>query len=187
MTFDGFLAGPNNELDWFQRGSDVELNNDIIALLNTADTGILGYPTGPGMIQYWAAAEKDPAASPLDRDLAKAINPLHAVILSNAPVDLPLPNAELAVVKNDQDLIDLVAELKRRPGKDIGVPGGVRTGQRFARLGLVDEYVLMMHPVAIGAGKPLFTTKANLDLVSVKGYASGVVRLRYRPKSVIML
>ncbi len=181
MTFDGFLAGPNNELDWFTRGSDQELNNDIVALLDSFDTGIIGYPTAPGMISYWREVAKNPEANQLDRELARAINRLHAVILSNTQVEPGVDNAEVAVVKSDQDLINLVNDLKQRPGKSIGVPGGVRTGQKFARLGLVDEYVLMMHPVAIGTGKPLFTDKAILELMSAKAYASGVVRLRYLP------
>jgi dihydrofolate reductase len=67
------------------------------------------------------------------------------------------------------------------PGGDLGVPGGVRTAQRFARLGLIDEYVLHGHPVAIGDGKPLFTQQTNLELVSARTHDSGVMQLRYRP------
>ncbi len=62
------------------------------------------------------------------------------------------------------------------------MPGGVRTAQRFTRLGLIDEYVLHVHPIAIGAGKPLFTQKTELQLISAKTYNSGVTRLRYQPR-----
>lgn len=85
------------------------------------------------------------------------------------------------MVKSDHDLVDAVARLKKLPGKNIGVPGGIRTAQKIARLSLADEYLLMMHPVAIGRGKGLFTGKADLQLVSTKAYGSGVVRLHYRP------
>ena len=61
------------------------------------------------------------------------------------------------------------------------MPGGVRTAQRFTRLGLIDEYVLHVHPVAIGTGKSLFTRKTNLKLVSAKTYDSGVMQIRYQP------
>jgi dihydrofolate reductase len=74
-----------------------------------------------------------------------------------------------------------VARVKRQPGGDLGVPGGVRTARRFARLGLIDEYVLHVHPVAIGTGKPLFTQKTNLKLVSARTYDSGVMQIRYQP------
>ena len=59
--------------------------------------------------------------------------------------------------------------------------GGVRTGQTFARLRLVDEYVLMVHPIAIDEGKRLFTQRTPLELVSATPYGNGVTQLRYRP------
>jgi riboflavin biosynthesis pyrimidine reductase len=54
--------------------------------------------------------------------------------------------------------------------------------QTFVRLGLVDEYVLMVHPVVIGQGQSVFTTKVNLELVGVKTYQSGVIRVCYQPR-----
>jgi dihydrofolate reductase len=74
--------------------------------------------------------------------------------------------------------IAAVTEIKRQPGRDLGVPGGVRTAQRFARLGLIDEYVLQVHPIAIGSGQPLFTQETELQLAGAKAYDSGVMRLR---------
>jgi dihydrofolate reductase len=61
------------------------------------------------------------------------------------------------------------------------VPGGVRTAQRFAQLGLIDEYVPQVHPIAIGSGHPLFTQQTELQLINAKAYDSGVIRLRYQP------
>jgi len=88
----------------------------------------------------------------------------------------------LLVVKDDKELVEAVTRLKQKSGKDIGIPGGVRTGQTFSRLSLVDEYHLVIHPVAIGNGKRLFTSKVNLELVSSKVYHSGVIRVCYHPK-----
>ncbi len=73
-------------------------------------------------------------------------------------------------------------EIKQRSEGDIYVPGGVRTAQNFSRLGLIDEYIMMVHPVAIGEGKRLFADRIKLELVSVKPYKSGVVQVRYRPR-----
>ncbi len=111
--------------------------------------------------------------------VSAAVIRLHRIVISNQPVNLPWDNPELIVAHDDDDLVAAVTEFKRQPGSDLGVPGGVRTAQRFARLGLIDEYVLQVHPVAIGAGKPLFTHKAELQLTRAKTYDSGVVRLRY--------
>ena len=180
-TLDGFIAGPNNELDWMLGTSDQELSDDIVALLRASDAGFLGYPVAQGMIPYWQSAATDSSASPATRDLAAAVNGLHRIVISNEPVDLPWANCELVVAPDDDDLVAAVTEIKRQPGGDIGVPGGVRTAQRFARLGLIDEYVLQVHPIALGVGRPLFTQKAELKLTSVKAYDCGVMRIRYQP------
>jgi dihydrofolate reductase len=180
-TMDGFIAGPNNELDWMVGTPDKELNDDIVALVRASDAGFLGYPVAQGMIPFWESAAADPSASSGTRDLATAVNHLHRIVISSKSVDLPWDNSELVVAATDDDLVAAVTEIKRRPGRDIGVPGGVRTAQRFARLGLIDEYVLQVHPIAIGTGQPLFTQKTDLQLADVKTYDSGVVRLRYQP------
>jgi dihydrofolate reductase len=70
---------------------------------------------------------------------------------------------------------------KEKPGKDLGVPGGIRTAQTLIRLGLVDEYDLTVHPITLGTGKRVFTGKDNLELIDAKTYRSGVIRARYRP------
>jgi dihydrofolate reductase len=181
-TVDGFIAGPNNELDWMLGTSDKDLNDDIVALVRSSDAGFLGYPVAQGMIPYWESAAADPSASSATRDLATAVNSLHRIIISSQPVDLPWEDSELVVARNDDDLIAAVTEIKRQPGRDIGVPGGVRTAQRFARLGLIDEYVLQVHPIAIAVGQPLFTQETELQLTSAKTYDSGVMRLRYRAR-----
>jgi len=182
MSMDGFIAGPNNELDWMQQAMDPEMTQDAVELFERADTGLIGYPTGVGMIGYWESAAKNPAASQSEHDIALALNKIHGILISKKEEQVKPANSELLVVKNDDELVEAVARLKRQPGKDIGVPGGVRTAQTFARLGLFDEYVFMVHPVAIGAGKRVFTQKADLKLISAKVYESGVMRVSYRPR-----
>jgi dihydrofolate reductase len=181
-TLDGFIAGPQDELDWMVDTPDQALNEDVVALLGASDAGFLGYPVAQGMIPYWESVAADPSASPASRDMAAAVNRLHRIIISTQPGELPWDNSELVVARDDSDLVAAVTEFKQQPGNDLGVPGGVRTAQRFTRLGLIDEYVLQVHPIAIGAGKPLFTQKTELELISAKTYDSGVTRLRYRPR-----
>ena len=184
MTCDGFCCGPNGELDWMNQANpvpDQELNDDTVALFDGIDSGFIGYPTALGMIPYWLAVAQNPAASKGERAIAQAVNKLHPFILSNREEQLEWENTELLLVKSDQDLIEAVARLKQQPGKNLGIPGGIRTAQTFVRLGLIDEYVLTFSPVAIGHGKSIFTQRVNLKLVNTKTYASGVIRVRYRP------
>jgi dihydrofolate reductase len=183
MTFDGFFSGPNGELDWMVQVPDQELNDDIAVLIKSFDAGFIGYPTACGMIPYWANAAKNPSASKGELAIADAVNKAHSIIVSNREEKLDWDNTELLLVKSDNDLVEAVANFKRQPGKDLSVPGGIRTAQMFVRLGLIDEYVLTVHPVAIGNGKSVFTSRVNLELVSTKTYKSGVMRVCYRPSS----
>jgi dihydrofolate reductase len=183
MTCDGFFSGPNGELDWIGQTPDQELNDDIVALLKSADAGFMGYPTASGMIPYWANAAQNPSASKDELAIAEVVNTMHSIVISNREEKLEWENSELLLIKNDNDLVEAVAKFKRQPGKNLGVPGGIRTAQTFVRLGLIDEYVLMVHPVAIGHGQRVFTDRVNLELVSAKTYMSGVMRVCYRPSS----
>lgn len=182
MSCDGFFAGPNGELDWMTAAPDPELTSDIVDLIEAADTAIMGYPTAAGMIAYWRQVADDPAAAEGERALAGAIGKVRTLVLSNAPVDAALDNAEIRVIRDDDELRAAVRDVKNQPGRDIGIPGGIRTARTFARLGLIDEYVLMVHPVALGEGQRVFTHRTDLALHGTKAYASGVTRLTYRPR-----
>ncbi|HWZ19471.1 MAG TPA: dihydrofolate reductase family protein [Ktedonobacteraceae bacterium] len=181
MTFDGFFSGPHGELDWMSQTPDQELNDDTVALFQGFDSGFIGYPTASEMIPYWLNAAKNPSATKGELAIAQAVNTLHPIILSNKEEKLEWENTQLLLVKGDNDLIEAVKKIKQQPGKGLGVPGGIRTAQMFVRLGLIDEYVLMVHPVAIGNGQGVFTDRVNLELVSTKTYRSGVMRVCYRP------
>jgi dihydrofolate reductase len=75
-------------------------------------------------------------------------------------------------------LAEEVARLKHEPGKDILAHGGAAFAQSLVRLGLVDEYRLLVHPVALGRGLPLFSaiaTPLDLELVDLKRFSGGAV------------
>jgi dihydrofolate reductase len=182
MSCDGFFAGPDGELDWMAAAPDSELNQDIVDLIGQADTAFMGYPVAAGMIPYWRQVAANPAAAEGERAIADAVTRVHSLVLSTTEVEFTLDNAELLVVRDDSGLRDAVNAVKRQPGRDIGVPGGIRTARTFARLGLIDEYVLMVHPTALGEGQRVFTQRTDLSLQSAKSYQSGVTRLTYRPR-----
>jgi len=183
MTLDGFFCGSNCELDWMSQTPDQELNDDTVAFLQSVDQGFIGYPTASGMIPYWLNVAQTPSASKEERAIAQAVNRLHPFVISRKAEKLEWENTELLVVKSDQDLVEAVKKIKQQRGRDLGVPGGIRTAQTFVRLDLIDEYVLLVHLVAIGKGQGVFTSRVNLELISVKTYESGVTRICYRPRS----
>ncbi len=181
MSLDGFFAGPGGELDWMTRAPDPELSRDTVSSFDRFDRGFIGYPTASGMLPYWLNVAASPQAPADERALAEAVNRLHPILISDRDEPVPWPNAELLVVHDGGQLADAVRREKEKPGKDLGVPGGIRTAQTFVRLGLVDEYALTVHPVALGSGQRVFTGQASLELIDAKTYRSGVIRARYRP------
>jgi dihydrofolate reductase len=181
MSLDGFFSGPGGELDWMTQAPDPEFSRDNVSFFDRFDRGFIGYPTASGMLPFWLNMASDPQAPADQRALAQAVNRLRPFLISHRDEPVPWPNAELLVVHDDQQLADAVRKQKAKPGKDLGVPGGIRTAQTLVRLGLVDEYVLTVHPVALGAGKRVFTSKTGLELTGAKTYRSGVIRATYRP------
>jgi dihydrofolate reductase len=181
MSLDGFFSGPGGELDWMAQAPDPEFSRDNVSFFDRFDRGFIGYPTASGMLPYWLNVAGNPQAPADERALAEAVNRQHPFLVSDRDEPVPWQNAELLVVHHDEQLAEAVRREKEKPGKDLGVPGGIRTAQTFVRLGLVDEYVLTVHPVALGSGKRIFTGKTGLELIDAKTYRSGVIRARYRP------
>ena len=181
MSLDGFFSGPGGELDWMAQAPDPEFSRDNVSFFDRFDRGFIGYPTASGMLPYWLNVASNPQAPADQRALAEAVNRLHPILVSDREEPVPWQNAELLVVHDDDQLASAVRREKEKPGKDLGVPGGIRTAQTLVRLGLVDEYVLTVHPVAIGSGKRIFTGKTGLKLIDAKTYRSGVTRARYQP------
>src|SRR5262249_28165188 len=82
-------------------------------------------------------------------------------------------------------VVSEVEALKAQPGGDMALGGG-EVAATFVRLGLVDEYMIYVHPILLGRGKPLFPladAQRSLDLVESHAFGNGVVLLRYRPSA----
>ena len=154
-------------------------------LINDADTLLHGRVVADDLLGYWLTAESnDPDLASGALAYARWATGAHKVVLSNAEEQLPWENSELVVVRNDDDIVQAVAALKEQPGKNIVVHGGVRTAQHLARLDLIDEYQLVVHPVALGDGGALFKDlpdRLELSVVDVVELKAGAVFLRYRP------
>jgi len=167
-------------------GDDLgEMETVVPKLTNDADTLLLGRVVADELLGYWLSAEtNDPNLSSGGVAYARWATGVHKAILSNTKEQLPWGNSELVVVKSDEDMVRAVSALKRQPGKNIVVHGGVRTAQDLARLNLIDEYQLVVHPVAQGDGGPLFKDlphNLKLQLIEVVELKAGGVFLRYRP------
>jgi dihydrofolate reductase len=181
MSYDGYLSTENNGLDWMV--ADAYMEGDDL-LTSDWDTAIIGYGGYKEMFAYWPTArEDDPNISESDAVFADQMNSQKKFVFSGSQRELTWNNSELVIISDDASIIDAVTRIKKQPGKDIVVYGGVRIAQTLARLDLIDEYLPVIQPVIIGNGKPLFENvkqRLNLELVNVKQNKAGAVRIHYR-------
>jgi dihydrofolate reductase len=183
VSLDGFVGGPNGELDWEVR--DEEVSKLLIGdLLATVDTMLLGRVLYQGFRQAWPAMASDPSSPKELVDFAHWIEGTPKVVFSKTLEKTEWQNSRLVSVETDEDVAKEVARLKEQPGGDMVVFGGARFAQTLSRLGLIDEYRLKLQPVALGSGLLLFKdveSRVGLKLVKSQAFKSGVVALCYQP------
>jgi dihydrofolate reductase len=184
MSLDGYVAA-SDETTPMSRGDDGIFEKVVPELMNDSDTLLLGRVVADQLLGYWLSAEtNDPDLSPGALAHARWVASAHKVILSKADEQLPWPDSELAVARNEDEIVQAISALKQQTGKNIVVYGGVRTAQHLARLNLIDEYQLIVHPVALGDGGALFKNlpdRLELTLVELVELKAGAVFLRHRP------
>jgi dihydrofolate reductase len=184
MSLDGYVAA-SDETTPMSRGDDGIFEKVVPELMNDSDTLLLGRVVADQLLGYWLSAEtNDPDLSPGALAHARWVASAHKVILSRADEHLPWSDSKVAVARNDDDIVQAISALKQQTGKNIVVYGGVRTAQHLARLNLIDEYQLIVHPVALGDGGALFKNlpdRLELTLVELVELKAGVVFLRHRP------
>ena len=148
---------------------------------DTVDAIILGKNNYAPLAEYWQNAEAA-ADSAEERAFARKINDMHKIVLSHGEVELVWKNSELLRAKDSAAFKQAIARLKDMPGKNIAVDSGEGTWRSFLENDLWDGIDMLIHPLVIGNGKPLFDSlpiKTPLRLVESKTYDNGVVNLRY--------
>jgi dihydrofolate reductase len=171
VTVDGFFAGPNGELDWFVQ--DEELDKFANELIESVDTILYGRATYQMMAGYWPHA---------NGSFADSTNRLPKLVFSSTLDETPWGDWDNARAVNGV-LAEEVAKLKNEAGNDIVIYGSGSIVQALTRLGAIDEYRLVMNPVVLGKGRPLFAgldEKRNLTLIEAVSLPSGCVALTYQ-------
>lgn len=176
VSLDGFVAGPNGEMDWIR--FDDEQIDDVAEITASADTALFGRVTYQMMAGYWPTAADDPAASKHDIDHARWVNPAPKLVFSRTLESVEWENARIV----RDNMAAEITRLKAQPGKNLLMIGSATTAHTFMQLGLIDEYRINVNPVVLGGGLPLFAgVKQRFDLkrVGAKPYTSGVIGLHY--------
>lgn len=174
LSLDGFIAGPGGEIDWSAPDEEQHrFHNDQMLEL---DAHLLGRRLYETMV-YWETADQNPAAADYVLEFARVWKQLPKLVFSTT-----LERVEGNATLIRDGLAEEVAKLKRQPGKDLAV-GGAGLASALIKLGLVDEFRLLVRPVVVGGGTPYFPAldeKLNLELVETRTFGSRVVYLRYR-------
>lgn len=203
MSCDGFVGGPNGEIDWILRSLDEGATAWIADTLWQAGLHAMGSRTYYDMVGYWPTST-EPLAAPmnvipkivftrqasLDVTAGRTTTALRDSNLArqaaNGKPTIPASSNTASWTETriaNGDLAVEVERLKHQSGKDIVAHGGARFAQSLIKLGLVDEYRLLVHPVVLGVGLPLFCElpkPVNLKLLSTSIFKSGVAAHVYR-------
>jgi dihydrofolate reductase len=178
VSLDGFVCGPNGELDWATMTDDAMGRYLASDLLTTVDTMLVGRKLFEGFASYWPSAANDPANPKELVDFAHWMEDTPKIVFSKSQSTIGWKNAVLAKGTPAEE----VARLKQQPGGDMVIFGGAEIIAEFTRQNLVDEYRLKLEPVVLGKGKRLFedvNERMKLKLVKEKSFESGVVGLYY--------
>jgi dihydrofolate reductase len=178
MTIDGFVAGPNGELDWMwiPGERDESLFQKVIELADSCDTILLGRKMIPGFIEHWENVVDNLPDSP-EQPLAQLMVNMRKIVFSHTQTVVTGRNLEV----ENGDLVTAVNALKKQPGKDIMVYGGANFASSLISLNLIDEYYIFSVPVAIGNGLSIFKEQKVLKLESSTTYKSGKIVNKYLP------
>ena len=155
---DGFIEGPNGELDWVMH-EDEETWREVFETLAHVDTFILGRVMYPAYEQYWLAVLSNPRGPlPLTGKSATKNEVAYARLADRTPhivLSRTLDNVEWKTTRIVRDLEE-IRRLKQQPGKDMHVVGGATLVSSLMNAGLIDELQLMVNPIILGGGKALF-------------------------------
>ncbi len=181
VSLDGFVAGPNGELDWFVKEGflmNTEYGDFARKLIGSVGGILLGRKTYETFASYW------PDATDNDPVITEGMNGLPKYVFSRSldKVEWGKWNT-VKLVKGDAT--EEVSRMKEEPGKDLVIYGSASLVSALMKENLIDEYQFFVQPIVLGSGIPEFqglTDRHELELVRATPFKSGAVGLYYRPK-----
>ncbi len=180
MSLDGFVSGPNGELDWFVYAGFVkgtEFGEYARNVISNVDAILLGRLTYEEFSSYWPTAKSD------DPVITERINNLPKFVFSRSLKQVPWGDWGTARLVKEEVAV-VVGKMKQEAGRDMVIYGSATLVSALMKAGLIDEYQLVVHPVVLGKGRPELkglTQRYPLSLVDVKQFKSGAVKLVYHP------
>jgi len=174
VSLDGYFEGPSREIDW--HNVDAGFNEYAVEMLDSVDTLVFGRVTYELMASYWPT----PEAMKSDPLVAVRMNNLPKVVFSRTLDKAEWHNTGLVKDNIEEEIMTM----KQQPSKDLVILGSGSIVSQLAQRGLIDEYRIMVNPVILGNGNPLFKgikDRLTLNLLETRTFRSGNVLLCYEP------
>ncbi|MCB9284345.1 MAG: dihydrofolate reductase family protein [Lewinellaceae bacterium] len=174
-SVDGFIAGPNGEMDWLVWNWDDGIKSYVTALTQPVDTIVLGRKLAQGFIPTWTSHLNNPETAD---DFARKMVETPKVVFTKTLGSSEWAHTELA----KGDLTEEIQKLKNQPGGDIIAYGGATFVSSLIKAGLIDELHLFINPTILGAGMPIFqdlSSRKKLKLIQSQAFDCGIVVLNY--------
>lgn len=175
LTLNGFYKGPDGDISWNRHNSE-EQEHAEDSVGEAQHILLFGRVTYQMMAGYWPS----PMAMQNSPVVAKGMNRSEKIVFSRTLKQAEWQNTRVI----SDNLIEEIKALKAMPNKHLTVLGSGSIVSQLADAGLIDAYQLMVNPVALGSGTPIFSGiqhPLQLALRSVKSFKSGVVMLDYVP------
>jgi len=175
LSADGFVAGPNGELDWMTWEMDPRLAVLINDLIDSSETIVMGRKMTDGFVNYWTGVLDKPGDP--EYDFAKKMVDTPKLVFSRTLSESPWPNTKVA-----SDLGKTINEMKTAGGKDMLAYGGAELVSNLILEDLIDDYYLLVNPAAVGNGLRIFRNDSplKLKLIDSVKYDTGVVLNHYQ-------
>lgn len=178
ISLDGYLAGPDGDLSWFAVGPD--FFDYVHKMMPTLGLLLFGRVTYEMMAAYWTSPEAQKENEPV---VTHGMNELPKLVASRTLKQASWGRWNNARVTADP--VKAVRELKTQTGGDIAIFGSGGLVSALASAGLIDEYRLIVNPVILGQGIPMFRNipeRLALKLVTSNTFDRNVVMLTYQPE-----
>jgi dihydrofolate reductase len=174
ITVDGFVAGPEGQLDWMTWAEEEKLIGLINHLVDTSDTILMGRKMTPGFVNYWESVKSDDP----QYDFAQKMVNTPKVVFSRTVSSMEGKNVRV----ENGDLVAAVTQLKSQSGKDLLVYGGASFVASLLEHRVIDELNLFVNPIAIHDGLRIFEARTPLQLIGSVAYKNGKVVNTYKPR-----
>ena len=176
ISLDGFVAGPNGELDGFDQGE--ENLQFVCKLTETSDAALFGRISYELLNNYWPTARNLSNASDGQIAYSTWYNKATKIVVSKTMASENIPGT-IVIAEN---VVDEIAKVKAGPGKDILIFGSPSISQLLMQHDLIDSYWIFINPTIFGKSIPLFKDSENrikLQLVATQKFPNGEIAMNY--------